>query len=66
MILSVVGVMSLATVNVYAQEPEVAATEQVAEEAVEAGTPKPPCKTSTRAVFRTFSALPICSPTVKP
>lgn len=36
MILSVVGVMSLATVNVYAQEPEVAATEQVAEEAVEA------------------------------
>ena len=36
MILSVVGVMSFATVNVYAQEPEVAATEQVAEEAVEA------------------------------
>lgn len=36
MILSVVGIMSFATVNVYAQEPEAAATEQVAEEAVEA------------------------------
>ena len=36
MILSVVGVMSLATANVYAQEPEAeaVATEQVAEEAV--------------------------------
>jgi biopolymer transport protein ExbB len=34
MILSAVGVMSFATVNVYAQEPEAAATEQVAEEAV--------------------------------
>ena len=36
MILSVVAAMAFATVNVYAQEPEVAATEQVAEEAVEA------------------------------
>ena len=36
MILSVVGVMSLATANVFAQEPEAAATEEVvaAEEAV--------------------------------
>ncbi len=34
MILSAVSVMSFATVNVYAQEPEAAATEQVAEEAV--------------------------------
>ena len=36
MILSVVAAMAFATVNVYAQEPEAAATEQVAEEAVEA------------------------------
>lgn len=35
MILSAVGVMSFATVNVFAQETEAAATEQVAEEAVE-------------------------------
>lgn len=33
MILSAVGVMSFATVNVYAQEPEAAATEQVVDEA---------------------------------
>ena len=36
MILSVVAAMAFATVNVYAQEPEAATTEQVAEEAVEA------------------------------